>query len=217
MSLDEREALEPGPLMPRAIAVLGVVTLAFVFQGVLGYEPSIVALVGAGVLLLIAGDAHERFLAEVEWHTLVFFVGLFIMVGALVKVGAIDSLAERVIELTDGNLLLATMLLLVVSAVLSAIVDNIPYVATMTPIVLALAASIPGDTTVLWWALALGADLGGNATSIGASANVVVIGTAERSGHRIRFGEFVRYGVPVTVVTVTISGLYLSIRYFILA
>jgi Na+/H+ antiporter NhaD/arsenite permease-like protein len=147
----------------------------------------------------------------------VFFMGLFIMVGALVKVGAIDTLAEQVIDLTDGNLLLATMLLLVVSAVLSALVDNIPYVATMTPLVLLLAESIPGDTTVLWWALALGADLGGNATSIGASANVVVIGTAERSGHRIPFGEFLRHGVPVTAVTVTISGLYLWIRYFVLA
>jgi Na+/H+ antiporter NhaD/arsenite permease-like protein len=217
MSLEEREALEPGPMLPRALAVLGVVTVAFVLQGILGYEPSVVALLGAGVLLLIAGDGHERFLAEVEWHTLVFFMGLFIMVGALVKVGAIDSLAAWVIDLTDGNLLLATMLLLVVSAVLSAIVDNIPYVATMTPLVLALAASIPGDTTVLWWALALGADLGGNATSIGASANVVVIGAAERSGHRIRFREFLRYGIPVTAVTVTISGLYLWIRYFILA
>ena len=217
MSLDEREAIEPGPLLPRALAVLGVVTVAFILQGILGYEPSVVALLGAGVLLLIAGEGHERFLAEVEWHTLVFFIGLFIMVGALVKVGAIDSLAEQVIDLTDGNLLLATMLLLVVSAILSAIVDNIPYVATMTPLVLALAASIPGDTTVLWWALALGADLGGNATSIGASANVVVVGTAERSGYRIRFGEFVRSGIPVTVVTVTISGLYLWLRYFVLA
>jgi Na+/H+ antiporter NhaD/arsenite permease-like protein len=217
MSLDEREALEPGPLLLRALGVLGVVTVAFILQGILGYEPSVVALLGAGVLLLIAGDGHERFLAEVEWHTLVFFMGLFVMVGALVKVGAIDSLAEWVIDLTDGNLLLATMLLLVVSAVLSAIVDNIPYVATMTPLVLALAASIPGDTTVLWWALALGADLGGNATSIGASANVVVIGTAERSGYRIRFGDFVRKGVPVTAITVTLSGFYLWIRYFVLA
>jgi Na+/H+ antiporter NhaD/arsenite permease-like protein len=217
LSLDEHEALEPGPLLPRALAVLGVVTVAFVLQGVLGYEPSVVALVGAGVLLLIAGDGPERFLAEVEWQTLLFFAGLFVMVGALVKVGAIDSLAQRVIEITGGNLLLATMLLLVVSAVLSAIVDNIPYVATMTPLVLALAASIPGDTTVLWWALALGADLGGNATSIGASVNVVVIGTAERSGYPIRFGEFVRHGVPVTAITVTIAGLYLWIRYFVLA
>jgi Na+/H+ antiporter NhaD/arsenite permease-like protein len=217
MSLDEREALEPGSLLPRALAVLGVVTVAFVLQEELGYEPSVVALLGAGVLLLIAGDGHERFLAEVEWHTLVFFMGLFVMVGALVKVGAIESLAEQVIELTEGNLLLATMLLLVVSAVLSAIVDNIPYVATMTPLVLLLAESIPGDTTVLWWALALGADLGGNATSIGASANVVVLGTAERSGHRIRFGVFFRHGFPVTVVTVTLSGLYLWIRYFVLA
>jgi Na+/H+ antiporter NhaD/arsenite permease-like protein len=217
MSLDEREALEPGPLLRRALTVLVVVTAAFVFQGVIGYEPSVVALVGAGVLLLLTGQHPERFLAEVEWQTLVFFMGLFVMVGGLIQVGAIDALAERVIDVTGGDLLLATMLVLVVSAVASAIVDNVPFVATMTPLVLALAESIPGDTMVLWWALALGADLGGNATSIGASANVVVVGTAERSGHRIRFAEFFRYGAPVTVVSLGVSALYLWLRYFALA
>jgi len=139
------------------------------------------------------------------------------MVGALVKTGVIEALADWVIDVTGGNLLAATMLILVVSAVLSALVDNIPYVATMAPLVAQLAASIPGDTTVLWWALALGADLGGNATSIGASANVVALGVAERAGSKIRFGEFLRYGVPVTLVTVAISAVYLWLRYFVLA
>jgi Na+/H+ antiporter NhaD/arsenite permease-like protein len=109
------------------------------------------------------------------------------------------------------------MLILVVSAILSAIVDNIPYVATMAPLVGQLAATLPGDTTVLWWSLALGADLGGNATSIGASANVVALGVAERAGFKIRFGAFVRYGLPVTLVTVALSGVYLWLRYFVLA
>ena len=165
----------------------------------------------------MARSDPDRYLAEVEWHTLAFFIGLFIMVGALVKTGVIEDLAAWVIDVTGGDLFAATMLILVVSAVLSAIVDNIPYVATMAPLVAQLAATIPGDTTVLWWALALGADLGGNATSIGASANVVALGVAERAGFKIRFVEFLRYGVPVTLVTVSISAVYLWLRYFVLA
>jgi Na+/H+ antiporter NhaD/arsenite permease-like protein len=217
MELDEREALVPGPLLPRALAVLVIVTLGFVLQDQLDYDPSVVALLGAGVLLLVARSDPDRYLAEVEWHTLAFFIGLFIMVGALVKTGVIEDLAAWVIDVTGGDLFAATMLILVVSAVLSAIVDNIPYVATMAPLVAQLAATIPGDTTVLWWALALGADLGGNATSIGASANVVALGVAERAGFKIRFVEFLRYGVPVTLVTVSISAVYLWLRYFVLA
>jgi Na+/H+ antiporter NhaD/arsenite permease-like protein len=174
----------------------------------------VVALLGAGVLLLIAGGDRLDYLRDVEWPTLVFFMGLFVMVGGLVKTGVIASLAGRLIDATDGRLFLATAILLVVSAILSGLIDNIPYVATMVPLVGALAGAIPGDTTVLWWALALGADLGGNATSIGASANVVVLGVAERSGHRIRFVTFLRYGLPVTAVSISISLGYLWLRYF---
>lgn len=217
MSLDERDALVRGPLLSRALAVLGVVTAGFLLQGALGYEPSVVALLGAGVLLLVAREDPTVYLREVEWHTLVFFMGLFIMVGALVKVGVIDDLAKRAIDLVDGNLWLAVVLLLVFSSVLSGLVDNIPYVATMAPLVAQLAHSMPGDAVVLWWALAIGADLGGNATSIGASANVVVLGVSERSGHKIRFVEWLRYGVPVTFVTIVVSLGYLWVRYFALA
>jgi Na+/H+ antiporter NhaD/arsenite permease-like protein len=216
LSLDEREALLGGSLLPKALSVLGVVTVAFVLQGPLGYEPSVVAMLGAGVLLLIAGGDRLDYLRDVEWRTLAFFMGLFIMVGALVKVGVIEALAEWMIDFTDGRLFLATAVLLIASAVLSGLVDNIPYVATMVPLVGALAAAFPGETTVLWWALALGADLGGNATSIGASANVVVLGVAERSGHPIRFVEFLRYGLPVAALTVAISLAYLWLRYFVI-
>ena len=214
MQLDEREALLPGSLLPKALVVLGVVTLAFVLQGPLGYDPSVVALLGAGVLLLIARGDRVEYLRDIEWPTLVFFIGLFIMVGGLVKTGVIEDLADRLVELTDGRLFLATAILLIASAVLSALVDNIPYVATMVPIVATLAATIPGDTTVLWWALALGADLGGNATSIGASANVVVLGVAERSGHPIRFARFFRYGAPVSTLSIALALAYLWLRYF---
>ncbi len=214
MALDEREALLEGSLLPKALSVLGVVTLAFALQEPLGYEPSVVALLGAGVLLLISGGDRLDYLRDVEWPTLVFFMGLFVMVGGLVKAGVIEALADRLIEFTDGRLFLATALLLVASAVLSGLVDNIPYVATIVPLVGALAAAIPGDTTVLWWALALGAGLGGNATSIGASANVVVLGVAERAGSRIRFTQFLRQGLPVTAISVAVALAYLWLRYF---
>ncbi|MGH2659064.1 MAG: SLC13 family permease [Actinomycetota bacterium] len=217
MALDERDALVGGTLLPKALGVLGVVTLAFVLQGVLGYDPSVVALLGAGVLLLIARGESQAYLREVDVATLVFFMGLFVMVGALAKVGVIGNLAERAIDATDGRLLVAALLLLLVSVVLSAVVDNVPYVATVAPIVVALSKAIPGDATVLWWALAIGADLGGNATSIGASANVVMLGVADRSGHPVRFVEFLRYGVIVTGATIAVSILYVWIRYFALA
>ena len=215
MALDAREALTPGPLLPRSLAVLGIVTLGFLFHGALHYEPSVVALMGAGTLLLVSRGETETFLGEVEWPTLLFFMGLFVLVGALVKVGVIDRLAELAIGLTEGNLLLAVVLIVLLSALLSAVVDNIPYVAAMAPLVAKLAGAFPaGEATVLWWALAIGADLGGNATSIGASANVVVLGVAERSGYRIRFVEFLKYGWIVTVVTLGVSLAYLWVRYF---
>jgi Na+/H+ antiporter NhaD/arsenite permease-like protein len=195
------------------------VTIAFVLHGVLHYEPSVVALLGAGTLMLVARRDPNQFLREVEWPTLLFFMGLFIMAGALVKAGVIGDLAGDVIAWTDGNLLVATLVILGVSAVLSALVDNIPYVATMGPLVHELVRSFPATdgVTVLWWALALGADLGGNATAIGASANVVILGIAERSGNRIRFLEFAKYGIVVAGVTIVISALYLWVRYFLFA
>jgi Na+/H+ antiporter NhaD/arsenite permease-like protein len=215
LGLDPKETLVGGTLLPKALAVLGVVTITFALQEVLHYEPSVVALLGAGTLLLIAPDQLQEATQEIEWGTLLFFVGLFVMVGALVKIGVIEDLARVVVDVTGGNLLLATVLLVLVSAVLSAIVDNIPYVATMAPLVATLSAELPGDTTVLWWALAIGADLGGNATSIGASANVVALGVAERSGFKVRFSQFLAYGVPTVIVTIGISLAYLWLRYFV--
>jgi Na+/H+ antiporter NhaD/arsenite permease-like protein len=131
-------------------------------------------------------------MSSVEWQTLLFFGGLFVMVGALVKTGVIDRLANLVGDVTGGRPLFAVMLILLVSAVLSGIVDNIPYVATMSPVVLKLTKGVsdPAQAHALWWALAAGADVGGNATAVGASANVVVIGIALRAGYPISFWEF---------------------------
>jgi Na+/H+ antiporter NhaD/arsenite permease-like protein len=219
MSLDEREALGDRPLLVRSLVVLALVTAAFALHGVLHYEPSVVALLGAGLLLLLAGRDPEPFLREIEWPTLAFFMGLFIMVGALIKTGVIDQLAEAVATATGGSLWVASMLLLWVSGLLSAIVDNIPYVATMAPVTATLVQELQGEgeTTVLWWSLALGADLGGNATAIGASANVVILGLAQRSGQPISFWEFTKYGAVVAVATMLVCMPYLWLRYFIFA
>jgi Na+/H+ antiporter NhaD/arsenite permease-like protein len=213
MSLNERDAIIDPGLLAKSGAVLGLVVTAFVLHPVLHYEPSVVALLGAGLLVLVTSVSASEALHDVEWPTLVFFAGLFIMVGGLVETGVIGSVSREAAEATDGRLGLATFGLLGGSAVLSAIVDNIPYVATMSPIVAGLAEEHGGNGQVLWWALALGADLGGNATAIGASANVVALGLADRAGHRIGFWEFTKYGLVVTVVTVSLCVPYIWLRY----
>ena len=215
MSGDPRERIHNRPLMLWSLSVLGVVTVAFALHGVLHYEPSVVALLGAGVLMIAAGD-NRALLREVEWGTLAFFAGLFIMVGALSKAGVIAAVGDALADTIDGRVFFGATVLVGVSAVLSAIVDNIPYVTTMAPIVSNVGADLPAGTNAnpLWWALALGADLGGNATPIGASANLVMLAIAARHGHRITFTQFLRYGVPTTLVTVTISIGYLWLRYF---
>ncbi|WP_182875966.1 ArsB/NhaD family transporter [Microbispora sp. H10670] len=214
MQLDEKAAIEDRVMLVQSLSVLGVVVAAFVLHPVLHYEPSVVALLGAGLLVLVTKITTDEALREVEWPTLVFFAGLFVMVGALVETGVIAQVAAAA-EATAGRPGVTAMVLLWASAGLSAIVDNIPYVATMSPIVADLAQHVPGDHDVLWWALALGADLGGNATAVGASANVVILGIAERNGARISFWEFTKYGLIVTVVTVALATPYLWLRYLL--
>jgi Na+/H+ antiporter NhaD/arsenite permease-like protein len=217
MSLEEREAIRDPGLLIKCGVVLVLVFTAFVAHSILHIEPSIVALLGAGVLILISRLERRDYLAAVEWETLLFFAGLFIMVGALVKTGVVDELARSATELTGGNALLTVMLILGVSAPVSGIIDNIPYTATMAPIVSELAAAMPdmAHPDALWWALTLGADFGGNLTAVGASANVVMLGIARRAGNPISFWEFTRKGVLITMVSIVLSGIYLWLRYFV--
>ncbi|MEO5832245.1 MAG: ArsB/NhaD family transporter [Nakamurella sp.] len=216
MALDERKAISDPKLLVRVAPVLVLIVAGFVLHSSIGLEPSIVALLGAGVMVLVSRTSQDEFLSEVEWPTLVFFIGLFVMVGSLVNIGVIDWIGERAVEAVGGRFLLATTVLLFASAVLSGVIDNIPYVATLTPLVADLAGSTDGPaSTALWWALALGAGLGGNATAVGASANVVVTGIAAREGHPISFALFTRYGLVITAVTVVLSWPYLWLRYFV--
>jgi Na+/H+ antiporter NhaD/arsenite permease-like protein len=217
MDLDEREVIRDPRLLVRSLVVLVGVLAGFVLHSVLHLDPSIVALLGAGVLVAITRVEPGEFLQEVEWSTLVFFMGLFIMVGALVEVGVIESLGEQLTEAVGDNFFLAATVLLWGSALLSGIVDNIPYVATMTPLVQGIVDSGNGssEARALWWALALGADLGGNATAVGASANVVVLGIAAKNGHPISFWRFTKYGLVVAFVTILIAWPYLYLRYYL--
>ncbi|MEU8233483.1 ArsB/NhaD family transporter [Actinoplanes sp. NPDC048967] len=216
MALKERDAIRDRRLVVLSLVVLGAVLVAFSLHTVLHLEPSVVAVLG-GLLLLAASRLDATDVAkDVEWPTLIFFAGLFVMVGGLVTTGVIDTLARAATSAVEDKLWPATLLLLWASAGLSAIVDNIPYVATMSPIVAELVEASGGNdkAEVLWWALALGADLGGNATAVGASANVVVLGIAERAGHRISFWGFTRYGLIVTVISVALAVPYLWLRFF---
>ena len=229
MEMDERKAIKDPVLLRKSLAVLALVLVGFVFHGTLNFEPATVALGGCALLLLISGIRDpQRLLAEVEWGTIFFFIGLFIIVGGVVKVGLIEMLSRQVIALTRGNMLGTSMVMLWFSAFTSAIVDNIPYVATMNPLVVDMAKQLWPNLTgtallhqpqllPVWWSLALGACLGGNGTAIGASANVIVVGIAQKTGAQISFWRFLACGMPIMVMTVFVSMIYIWLRYFVLA
>jgi len=227
LGMNENDAIKDAPMLKKCLVVLTMVLIGFVLHGMLNYEPATVALFGAGILLLISNTKEpHKILAEVEWPVIFFFIGLFIMVGGLVKVGFIRMMSVEMLSLTEGNMLATSMLVLWFSAVASAVVDNIPYVATMNPLVIDMARELwPGESGLallqhkelipIWWSLALGACLGGNGSPIGASANVIVVGMAEKAGYKISFLRFVAYGAPITAITVFISMIYVWLRYYV--
>ncbi|HLZ33481.1 MAG TPA: ArsB/NhaD family transporter [Nitrospira sp.] len=233
LELNVRDAVQNRALMHRCVWLLGIVNLAFCLHGPLHLEPATIALLGASAFMLVGHtkrkeDSEElSYLTDVEWKTIFFFIGLFILVGGLVKVGVIRFLADQLVTLTRGNLTGSTLAVLWGSAFLSAIVDNIPYVAAMNPLIVDLARSLHPEITdyamlvhqpdilPLWWALALGACLGGNGTIIGASANVVIVDLARRAGYQISFWQFFAVGFPVMVGTIILSTLYLWLRFLL--
>jgi Na+/H+ antiporter NhaD/arsenite permease-like protein len=228
MALDESRAITDAPLLKRSGTVLLLTLSGFVVHGQLHLEPAVVALAGAALLLLVTKVEPHDILQEVEWPTLFFFIGLFIMVTGLVNVGLVELMAKKLLSLTGGNMHAMTYLILWLSAFASAIIDNIPFVATMNPLILDIAKAVAGGDVAamtwsqvvhakaimpLWWALSLGACLGGNGTIIGASANVVVAGISERNGHPISFRHYLKYGAVLMIESVILSHLYLWFRY----
>lgn len=216
LALQEKRAIRDPALLVRSLTVLGAVVVGFALHSVLDVAPSIIALVGAGTMVLVSGLDIGDVLREVEWATLVFFMGLFVMVAALVHTGVISAIGEAATSALGDNFLLAATSLVFGSAVLGAFVDNIPYTATMAPVVQDLVAVAPSAEVGqgLWWAFALGADFGGNGTAVAASANVVALGIAKRAGYPITFWQFTRYGIVTTVFSTILALGYVWIRYF---
>jgi Na+/H+ antiporter NhaD/arsenite permease-like protein len=212
--LDPAAAIKDRPKMLRALAVLALTLIGFLVHSVIGLEAATVAMLGATVLMIVAPlDPHDAF-RDIEWNTLFFFVGLFMLIEAVIHVGIVGGIATALADAVGGDITVATMAVLWFSAGASAIVDNIPYTATAIPIVQGLIDSgLTGD--VLWWALALGACLGGNLTIVGASANIVVANLAQRDGHPITFWVFFRYGLAVVLMSLVVSTLYLWLRYLL--
>lgn len=212
--LDAKSRITDRTLTIKSLLVLSGVLIAFSFHTLLHVEPAVIALFGAGILVAISGLKPKDYVADIEWATLVFFIGLFIMVGALVNVGALGNFADFLKGLFGENIPLATYSILGISAVISGVVDNIPYVASMTPVVGDLVVGIAsGSQQALWIALAFGADFGGNATIIGASANLVAIGLAKKNGIHISFWQFAKYGLVTTFITVLTIVPYLQFFY----
>jgi Na+/H+ antiporter NhaD/arsenite permease-like protein len=215
MKLQANDFLKDVILLKKCLGVLTLVMIAFVLHSFLHLEPSIVALFGAGVLVAISGLKPRDYVQDVEWSTLIFFAGLFIMVGGLVGSGALAELSSFLKDLFAGNTQLAALSILSISAVLSGVIDNIPYVTAMSPVISDLSVGLVGrQEHVLWWSLAFGADFGGNATIIGASANVVAIGLAAKAGIHISFWKFAKYGILVTAVSIAMVYPYIYFLYF---
>ena len=213
MKMDETITIKDTLLLKKSLIVLFITILGFMVHSQFHLESATIALGGASLLLVISKIDPEEILFEVEWTTIFFFMGLFILVGSLVEVGVIDNLAKKMLELTKGNLFVTTLTILWVSAIASAFLDNIPFVATMIPLIKAMTASGQLDANPLWWALALGACLGGNGTIIGASANVIVTGIMAREGRPVSFMSFMRIGFPMMIVSIIISTIYLILFY----
>ncbi len=215
--MNARGAIRDWVLLRKSLIILGAVILGFFLHGALHLEAATIALFGAAALMLYARSAVHEVLREVEWPTLLFFVGLFVLVGGLEVTGFIGRIAELLIEV-GGSPALTAMLVMWGSAIASGIVDNIPFTATMIPVIQELAGAeglSEAEVRPLWWALAIGADFGGNFTLIGASANVVVAGMSEQAGRKISFLKFLAYGIPVTLISIVVATPYVLLRYYL--
>ncbi len=214
MLLDVQQAITDRKLLVKCLTVLGLTIMGFFLHQLLHLESATVALAGAFLLLLITGEHKmEEAFTKVEWMTIFFFIGLFVLVSGLIETGVIARLAGQAIELTGGDVFATSMLILWFSAIASAFLDNIPFVATMIPMIQEMGAKGVDNLEPLWWSLALGACLGGNGTLIGASANLIVAGMSAKEGNPIRFVAYLKVGFPLMLVSIVLSMGYVYLRY----
>ena len=216
MALDAAKSLKDRRLLAKSLFVLGLTILGFFMHSMLHLESSLIALGGGFLLLLLAGGSHhlvETTMKSVEWATIFFFIGLFIAVGGLVETGVIHDLAVEAVSLTGGDVTTTSIMILWLSAIVSSVLDNIPFVATMIPLVQSMGQMGVTNLEPVWWSLALGACLGGNGTLVGASANLIVAGLAAERGVKITFLRFLRVGFPIMLLTIVLSTIYVYLRY----
>jgi len=218
MAMNEKKSLKDHNLLKKSLFVLTLVILGFFTHAITHIESSMIALAGGFLLLLLAGGSHhlvESSMKAVEWATIFFFIGLFIAVGGLIETGIIGSLAGKAVELTGGDVTATSLLVLWLSALVSAVLDNIPFVATMIPLIQNMGAMGIDNLEPIWWSLALGACLGGNGTLVGASANLIVAGMAAERGVKITFINYLKIGFPLMILTIITSTVYVYIRYLL--
>ncbi|RUS47176.1 ArsB/NhaD family transporter [Cohnella sp. AR92] len=214
MEMDEKLLITDRKLLTKCLVALGLTLIGFFTHQLLHLESATVALGCAFLLLLLTGEkAMENALHKVEWTSIFFFVGLFVLVGGLEVTGVISKLAESAMDWTGGDPVATPMLILWLSAIASSVLDNIPFVATMIPLIQEIGTMGYGNLDPLWWSLALGACLGGNGTLIGASANLVAASLAAKEGHTITFLRFLKFGFPLMLVSIAISSVYVYLRY----
>ncbi|WP_308634426.1 ArsB/NhaD family transporter [Paenibacillus silvisoli] len=212
--MDTSQLISDHKLLRKCLLMLGLTIIGFFLHQTLHLESATVALVGAFLLLLMTGEhTMEEAFTRVEWTTIFFFVGLFVLVSGLVETGVIAELAARAIEWTGGDVLATSMLILWLSAIASAFLDNIPFVATMIPMIQEMGQMGVTNLEPLWWSLALGACLGGNGSLIGASANLIVAGLSGKEGHPIRFISYLKFGFPLMLLSIVLSSVYIYFRY----
>lgn len=216
-SIKARDYLKLSPALPKSVSVLMVTILGFMLNPLLHIDLTSIALAGALLLLLLTHDEYKPDVVfkQVEWGTLFFFIGLFMLIGGLEEVGIIDELARGLVLYTEGDLPKTAMLILWLTGLLSGFVDNIPFVAAMIPVILEFKDYGMTNLDPLWWSLALGACLGGNGTLLGASSNLVVAGLAAKEKENIKFIEFFKVGFPIVIISLGISSVYVYFRYLL--
>lgn len=215
MAFEDKRLIKNPKLLKKSMGVMAAVIIGFIIHGFVDLEAATIALMGASILIIMGGIDPDELFKKVEWSSIFFFIGLFIMVGGLVETGVIGLLSNKMLTVTQGDIFKTAKVMIWFSGVFSAIVDNIPFVATMIPLIQDMGSQL-GTQHIepVWWALSLGSCLGGNGTLIGASANIIVVSMAKKAGHKISFLGFLKYSIPVFIITLSIAYIYLVIRYF---